>query len=121
MARGDRKCVLCDSNYSYCPNCGDKIKSGETWRFMYCSENCRNIFDILSAKAFGHMSVQEAAEKLEKQDLSRKSSFRNDFVKQIDDIFAIAKQDRELKEKPDRKFEKKKTKKIVNEETPIEY
>lgn len=45
--RSERICSICGNHYDYCPSCGIGSPK-ERWRNIYCSENCKNIFDILS-------------------------------------------------------------------------
>lgn len=86
MENLNRTCVVCQTKYHYCGNCSDTHNPKETWRNIYCSENCMNIFDVLSAHAFGHITDAEANKKLKELDISKVKDFRNDFKKQINDI-----------------------------------
>ena len=77
MEKGDRKCIICCKEYKFCGHCSDQDRKHETWRYNYCSEQCRNIFHILSLNA---------KKMLSQNDLSNLESFREDFKKQIQDI-----------------------------------
>ena len=111
--RGDRECVVCGKKYNYCGNCNNNPKPDETWRYMYCSENCRGIFKTLSAKAFGHIDDNTAAVQLGNLDLSMKMNFKQDYKNQINAIMSKADlpSSVEIKES---KNDKKKNRKIVN-------
>lgn len=87
MARGERICVVCGKEYIYCPNC-KKGDPNETWRFMYDSEECRDIFKICSNFAFGHINAETAKKKLEKYDVADRSRFSDDIKKNLSAIFA---------------------------------
>ena len=54
-----RKCVCCGKEYDYCPNCAKKEQP--SWMFAYCSEGCKELFNIVSAynsKRIGKPAVQ---------------------------------------------------------------
>ena len=74
MQRGERTCVVCGATYVYCPNC-KKGDPAETWRFMYDSEECRDIFKICSRFAFGHINAEEAQKKLEKFNITDRTKY----------------------------------------------
>lgn len=88
MAR-DRKCIVDNCLYEYCPSCG-KGDPSETWRFSFCSENCRDIFNICSEYAFNRMSGEDAKEALSKLDLSNLKNFQLPLQKNISDILATS-------------------------------
>lgn len=119
MVRGERSCCLCTKIYKYCPDCSGTVKKGETWRMLYCSENCRDIFNVLSQKAFGHIGNEEAAERLSKLDITKRAQFRQDLKDQVNSILSSVKKEETesvpVKEEP-KTFQKKRQKKIVNDE-----
>lgn len=87
MAKGERVCVVCGKKYVYCPNC----KQGnpkETWRFMYDSEQCRDIFKACSDFAFGHINAEAAKKRLAKYDLSDVSAYSEDMRRNLSAINA---------------------------------
>lgn len=57
-----RKCIVDLTEYKYCPHCGDNPE--ETWRFIYCSENCRGIDKALQGFVSGRLNELEAQEEL---------------------------------------------------------
>ena len=59
-----RVCKVCGNIYSYCPQCKEDFYK-PTWYFMFCSETCKNIFEILSACEVGNLSLEETKLKLE--------------------------------------------------------
>lgn len=65
MKKTNRICLTCGKAYSYCPNCTeDELKP--TWMALYDTENCREIFNILTDYNAGLINADKADEKLEK-------------------------------------------------------
>lgn len=62
--RGERECLICGRHYVYCPNCGNGDAT-ETWRNLYCSKSCRQIFDALSKWKNKTMSAIDAKKVLD--------------------------------------------------------
>ena len=100
MAKGKRTCIICGAKYSYCPNCGDGDKA-ETWRYLYDSELCNKIFDILSALAHDHIKKDEAKRKLEALNIPKGMKFNESVKEQIDAIMAFESKAKEDKPKKD--------------------
>lgn len=48
MVRNNKKCILCGKVYSYCNSCSE-FDHLPRWMECYCSENCKEIFNALSA------------------------------------------------------------------------
>lgn len=122
MSQGDRKCIVCGKEYKFCHNCGNDDRKDETWRNIFCSENCKNIYNILSMQGNGHIDDGKAKDMLSKLDLSRLGEFRADFKKQIESINKATIAEPE-KEKPieqprfQKPFQSKKEKDIVKEDS----
>ena len=89
MNTGDRICIICGTKYKYGGNCSDNAVKHETWRNIYCSENCRKIFDVLSAQANGHISDKDAYNEISKLDIKNLESFRDDIKDQIKRITPV--------------------------------
>jgi hypothetical protein len=95
MARGQRKCIVCGSDYTYCPRCGNG-NAEETWRYLYDTELCNSVFDILSSYSFKHISKDEAREKLEGLDIPKGMKFNAETKKQINAIMAKPKKETQI-------------------------
>ena len=105
MKQGERKCILCNKDYKFCGNCGNNEHADETWRNIFCSENCMNIYNILSMQGNGHIDSKKAKDMLSKLDLSHLAEYRKDFREQIEKINKeAAPQPEKVVEQP--KFEK---------------
>ena len=87
MSKNDlRTCCVCHEEYSFCPVCNSEDRLKPTWHFAYCSENCKDIYNITSLFEDGRMTDIEAKAKLEKLDLSRKEYFGESYKNSIASI-----------------------------------
>lgn len=80
-----RHCCVCGKAYKYCNSCRG-FNPLETWRITFCSENCKEIYNALSAYSDKRMIAQEAFDKLGKLDLSKRDNFGESYKKVIADI-----------------------------------
>lgn len=78
MAKKMRKCAVCGKNYPFCPRCGED-KDKPMWYFTFCSENCKDIYDVTSKFEDGQISGKDAKTKLDKLDLSNFEDFGNSY------------------------------------------
>lgn len=70
MADNNKTCYVCGKAYRYCPNCGE-FANAPTWLNLYDDEECKTIDDTLNAFWFGHLTKDEANEKLKGIDLGK--------------------------------------------------
>lgn len=87
MPQNNKKCVTCGKEYSYCPGC-KRADIENMWKNIYCSENCRKIFRLMTDYCSGHVTKEEAKQVLLECDLSNKEHFKPSIAKRIDEIFA---------------------------------
>lgn len=67
-----RKCVACGNDYKY-----SKFANQSA---MFCSDNCKNVFDIASNIVFGVIDADTANEQLKSVDVSNaKNELKNVF------------------------------------------
>lgn len=86
MSKNDlRMCCVCHKEYPFCL-CNPEDRLKPAWHFAYCSENCKDIYNITSAFEDGRITDTEAKEKLEKLDLSRKEYFGESYKNSIASI-----------------------------------
>lgn len=85
MAKKNKVCLTCGTNYSYCNNCNQKDPS---WMAEFHSENCKNIFDICTRYNMELLSKADAKVVLEKCDLSNKANFKEYVQRDLKAIFA---------------------------------
>lgn len=99
MSQGDRKCIVCQKAYKFCSNCSNDEHKDETWRNIFCSENCQRIYNILSMQGNGHIDDSKAKDMLSNLDLTRIKEFRDDFRKQIESIQKVQFEQPKVEEK----------------------
>lgn len=58
-----RECLVCGKKYQYCGHC-NKNNVVETWKNIYCSKECREVFSICSNFEGGIITQEEAYNKL---------------------------------------------------------
>ena len=107
MVSKERICSVCKRTYKYCPLCKEDAKK-PTWLFAFCSENCKDIYNITSSFEDGCMTDTEAKAKLEKLDLSRKEYFGESYKNSIASIMkakaqVIKKENKKTEAKPVKK------------------
>ena len=86
MSKNDlRMCCVCHKEYPFCL-CNPEDRLKPTWHFAYCSENCKDIYNITSSFENGRLSDIDAKAKLEKLDLNEKDNFGESYQKSIDSI-----------------------------------
>lgn len=74
MAQDDRKCLLCNGNYKFCLN-SNKYDRTETWRNLYCSENCRELYFLYDKMKSGKIERKEAVRNIKAFDTTKLSAF----------------------------------------------
>nr|DAN73446.1 MAG TPA: DNA gyrase inhibitor [Caudoviricetes sp.] len=80
-----RTCSVCRKTYKYCLKCRE-YESLPTWMFAFCSENCKDIYNITSDYEDKRVTADEAKKQLDKLDLSRISNFGTSYQNTINDI-----------------------------------
>lgn len=63
-----RTCAACLKKYQYCAHCGE-YNPREPWRYLFCSEECREIFHACSDYNQGNLSAKDAKEILKRHDI----------------------------------------------------
>lgn len=102
-----RMCCVCHKEYPFCL-CNPEDRLKPTWHFAYCSENCKDIYNITSSFENGRLSDIDAKAKLEKLDLSKKDNFGESYQKSIDSIMkakqqVVTKENKKTEVKPVKK------------------
>lgn len=117
----ERTCIVDLKKYKYCPHCGG-YNSEETWRFIYCCENCMHIDKVLQRYVSGEIDELKAQEELEKLDMSNVDNFHKMTKKMINKIYSVKKKKitEVVSEKEEQKLPVKKYKKNVYKENNID-
>ena len=76
MAKVKRRCVMCAKEYEYCNSCGAAPK---LWKNIFCSENCRDIYDVLNKYDGKLITKEDGIEQLKAFDLSVVPKFNDRF------------------------------------------
>lgn len=67
-------CAVCQGAYEYCPNCsGTNV---QPYMFLFDTENCNDIWEVMNAYRTNAIDATQAKEKLQKLDLSKQASFK---------------------------------------------
>jgi hypothetical protein len=82
-----RTCSVDGVSYKYCPRCKG-YNPIETWRFAFCSENCKDIYNATSSFEDGRITASEAKVQLDKLDLSKSEMFGESYKNSIAKIYA---------------------------------
>lgn len=85
----NRICLCCSHHYSYCNTCSHDANK-PLWYSIYCSENCKNLFQAASDYFMDKMSKDEALKAIENADLSKKDKFSDGIKKFINEVMPDA-------------------------------
>lgn len=88
MSKNNRVCKACGEAYYFCPNCSG-AKATEKYKLMFCSKNCRDVFQTCVAYNMNHITKDEAMERLSQLDLSKKDYFSEQLKVDIDAIMKV--------------------------------
>ena len=80
-----RICSVCNTEYAYCPNC-NSYDSKPRWMFLFCSENCKDIFETVSAYNQGRIDTKTARKRLEECDLQKAEPLKSGTKEGIEKI-----------------------------------
>ncbi len=82
-----RECIVCGTKYKYCRSCSQAYNPTETWRSIYCCENCRSIYHVIDKFRSKKIDAKEAQKQIELLDKPAKYT---DFLQEfIDKIYAV--------------------------------
>lgn len=89
MARRDRNCLCCQSQYKYCPTCGnDRMKP--VWMSQFCSEECQTLWTTATKYNMEMLTKSEAKAAIEALELKERSVYvecvQKDLKNILDDV-----------------------------------
>ena len=114
-----RKCICCQTEYKYCPNCS--AYSGQPrWRFEFDTIECKEIFDVVSAYHINYKTVDDIKEVVEKHKITDFSKFKESIKNLLNDIYTTEVSVEEVKDEDEvvitdelpKKKSRKKNKKV---------
>lgn len=71
----NRKCLACQTGFSFCPDCSKSDKLSPSWRAQFCSETCKTIWTTLTKYNMSHLTKPEAKEIISGLDLKPIESY----------------------------------------------
>lgn len=104
MKKSNRKCVICATDYHYCPSCD---KSKPVWMMSFCSENCKTIYEVCSRYNMKKIDEADARNILDKCDLTDLEHFTKNTQKIIKEILASTSVEVAIEIKEEQVFETK--------------
>ena len=87
IKKNNRKCICCQKEYSFCPNCSD-YDNLPRWMTIFHDENCKEIFNTVTSYYDKSITKDKAKERLDKCDLSNKYTFKESIKSAIGEIYA---------------------------------
>lgn len=87
MAKDNKECTLCHIKYSYCPTCNTREP---LYKNMFCSENCKDIFDTICKLRDNVIDGDTARNILINKDLSRKEFYSNAVKDNVNNALSFA-------------------------------
>jgi hypothetical protein len=87
--KANRVCKTCQTEYYFCPNCNN-VTAADKYKNIFCSKNCRDIFQTVARYSMNHITKAEANAELSKLDLSNLSSFSEQIKTDVKTITYVA-------------------------------
>ena len=87
MGKLNKQCFVCGEKYSYCYSCPSDLQN-PTWRTLFDTENCKNIFNILCRHGQGKITDEETRNLLNECDLTYVDKFNESLKNHFDKVFS---------------------------------
>ena len=84
----NRICLTCGKAYEYCGSCNSSLKY-PVWMSIFDTENCKNIFEVVSDYKQKTITKKRAIERLEKCDLTNRNDLKANMKEIINELFPI--------------------------------
>ena len=88
MHKPNHVCKACGDSYYFCPNCSG-MTAKDKYRTLFCSRNCRDVFQTCVAYNMKHITKDEAKSALSQLDLSKRAQFSEQLKADIDEIMKV--------------------------------
>lgn len=89
----NRTCCICGQPYHFCPVCNSEDAGKPTWYFVFCSENCKNIYNVCTDWRDGNISKEKASEKIAKLNIDGLENFADATKYQIKELLETKKEE----------------------------
>lgn len=89
----NKKCMVCGKAYKYCNTCPSDLNS-PSWKMLFDKENCKNIYNILSARTANKLTDQEAVNQLNQCNLSEKDNYNEKIIAYINRLLDSVKEEK---------------------------
>lgn len=93
----NKKCMVCRKDYKYCNTCPSDLNN-QSWKMLFDKENCKNIYNILSARTANKLTDQEAVNQLNQCDLSEKDGYNEKIKTYINRLLDSVKEEKIVEE-----------------------
>ena len=80
-----RKCYTCGAEYDYCPSCSNAM-GGPAWKLLWDKEECKDIFEALSAYNLELATAAEVKEVLDAYGVNSYDGFKPSIRRQLQKI-----------------------------------
>lgn len=87
MERKLRYCAVCGTGYKFCPKCNED-KNKPLFHYTFCSENCKDVYSVISSYRDGELNKDDAVESLSRLDLSKIDNFGESYKIYINEILS---------------------------------
>lgn len=67
MPKYDKFCTICGKHYLYCSNC-DQYAQEPLYKSMFCSQECVDLYELLTSYEMGNVSKEDARKILKVMD-----------------------------------------------------
>lgn len=88
MARRNRKCICCSTEYSYCPDCSGPDRLKPSWYSEFCSEDCKDLWLTATKFNMGMVEKKDAKDIISALNLKDKSEYVKCIQRDLDVILA---------------------------------
>lgn len=80
--RNNKICICCSKPYEFCTGCA-KDNEKPSWMNIYCSENCRSLFQGATDYRAGEITKDQAKKIVDNADLTNEKNFKDSIKKFI--------------------------------------
>ena len=96
MADTKRTCYTCGSKYEYCTRCA-KYASQPKWRWMWDTEECKDLYDVVSGYKMGVSSKDDVQHIIEKYNITDFSKYTESIANVLNELCGSVKKNKKKK------------------------